>query len=221
MTRKSIIFCLIVTIGAVSAAATAQILDSLHYKGNKYDLLCDPLVPYFELFPGKQPSGKLSPSNNWRGYVSTWKIEDQKLLLVDVTTAESYDTQAYVVRRKSVLREVFPGQEKVVAEWFSGLLVIPAGKMVSRAHRGYDYIYEKYLLVRVIGGTVTKEKHFSRKEYDDFRKRQFEAFKKTPDYTDLVEELKEGGDFKDSSFLDAFLFDYNTEYTSKILLEME
>jgi hypothetical protein len=208
-------------VGAGMAMATAQFPDFLHYKGKKYAMICNPLQPFFEKYPDKKPGGGVMSTANWRGYIATFKIENQRLYLSDVTIEVRDETREHKYKDKTVLREIFPGKKDVVAKWFDGLLVIPTGKMTRYVHMGYASTYEKYLLIRVQDGEVIKERSYNQEEYQDFKKRQFEAFKKTKAYRALLKELKKEDSPDDLEGMADFLFMYDTKFTSKILLEME
>ncbi len=64
---------------------------------------------------------------------------------------------------KSVLMEnvnasvstIFPGQEKVFAEWFTGELRLPQGKMLEYVHMGYQSVYEKDVYLEFKSGKLT------------------------------------------------------------------
>ena len=110
----------------------------------------------------------ISPSTAcWRGYVASWLIEDDKLYLIDL--------KAYLLKEKFRndgvckndcievrLDYLFPNQDKVFADWFSGLLRIPHGKLIRYVHMGYGSIYEKELYLRFVNG-----KYVSFREVDN------------------------------------------------------
>ena len=149
---------------------TAQICEKLIYKGDEYKLTVEPLYPYLE----NKGIKFISPSTAcWRGYVASWLIEDDKLYLTDL--------KAYLLKEgfgndyvcKSDCKEVgldylFPNQEKVFADWFSGLLRIPHGKLIRYVHMGYGSIYEKELYIRFVNGKYVSFREVDNKYlYDD------------------------------------------------------
>lgn len=94
---------------------TRQIAEKLIYNGQKYELHTEPLRPYFYEHPIERSSRTLIESTDcWRGYVGHWAIEDDKLYLVELDCLE--------LPRRNALDALFPGQQKVFAEWFSGTL---------------------------------------------------------------------------------------------------
>jgi len=58
---------------------TAQIRDSIIYKGQQFFLATEPLRPYLEAMDISYPA---SSTGNYRGYVASWEVSDEKLYLV-------------------------------------------------------------------------------------------------------------------------------------------
>lgn len=213
---------LFVVVSLTMLIATAQEADIISYKDAKHGLLCNPLDSFFKLYPDKKPHGDVVSSSNWRGYIATWEIENQRLYLLDVTVEIRDETGKHFSLTKSVLHEVFPDKNKVVADWYDGLLIIPLEKMVSYVHMGYGSSFEQYLLIQVKKGEVIKEKRFNNEDYFAFRRRQFQEFKKTQEYRDIVKKLnKDKTEGRPEEDIDRFLFDYHIEYTSKFLVDLE
>lgn len=75
----------------------------------------------------------------YRGYVATWEIRDDRLLLVKV--------------------DGYPGfypDDPLPAEWVSGLLVVPRGDFLFPQKRGIlGELYPEYLAIRIDHGLVT------------------------------------------------------------------
>lgn len=137
---------------------TAQIREKLSYNGKIYHLAAEPLYPYLEEHKIKFVS---SSTACWRGYVGNWIIENDYLYLVEL--------KAYIKSENSSLggKEVglgylFPGQDKVLADWFSGVIRIPHGEMIHYVHMGYASVYEKELFLRFVNG-----KYVSYREIDN------------------------------------------------------
>jgi hypothetical protein len=49
---------------------------------------------------------------------------------------------------------LFPGQDKVFAEWFTGEIRIPQGKMLEYVHMGYQSLYEKDVYLEFKSGML-------------------------------------------------------------------
>jgi hypothetical protein len=197
---------------------TAQIPDILIYQGKKYNLNSNPLEPYFELHPDKRPQEGFSTAL-WRGYIATFEITDNKLYLIDISILASKDSLGkYIHYRKSVKDQVFPGQEKIVIDWFTGLLVVPDGRLKHYVHMGYASTYSKYILIELNKGLFIQERRFNAREYNRFRHEQFLAFKQTDEYKKIFDELSKDKN-NTAEFIDSFLEIYVTEYTTKILTD--
>ena len=94
---------------------TRQIAEKLTYNGKEYELHTEPLRAYLYEHPIESTNDTYIVSTNcWRGYVGYWAIEDDKLYLVELDCLE--------LPRRNALDALFPGQQKVFAEWFSGTI---------------------------------------------------------------------------------------------------
>src|SRR5690606_31008913 len=130
----------------------------------------------------------------------------------DTTSKESYN-----YKWRSVINEVFPDLRSIKIYWLTGLLVIPHGKLVDYVHMGYGSTYRNYMLLEIDQGNLMKEKRFEYKEYERFKERQFQAFKKTEGYKKIKADLRKDGSTEE--FIDSFLQNFVIEYTSKILTD--
>ena len=101
---------------------TLQIAEKLTYNGQKYELHTEPLRPYLYKHPIDRPGRTHSFCTACRrGYVGHWAIEDDKLYLVQLDCLE--------LPPRNALDDLFPGQQKVFAEWFSGTIHTFSDKM--------------------------------------------------------------------------------------------
>lgn len=105
-----------------------QRTDSIIYQDTNYYLATLPLDAYLKGI--KDPIDFQSPDTGLqRGYKGTWEIRDNLLLLVNL--------EAYVYNyRKVDINILFPGEDTVFANWFTGTLRIPIGAQI---YRGWDY----------------------------------------------------------------------------------
>lgn len=137
---------------------TAQAREILIYKGKKYSMATEPLEPYIE-----ENNIKFNPnavcSGCWRGYIGTWSIENNRLYLIDIDTDDDV--------KKIGLDYLFPGQTNVFAEWFTGELHIPYGRLMKYVHQGYASLYEKELFLNVQNGIVISEREIDNTHYYD------------------------------------------------------
>jgi hypothetical protein len=199
--------------------ATAQFPDKINYNGKEYNLNSNPLEVYFEKNPNKRPKSEVRSSALWRGYVATFEIIDNQLFLKDIeiqyrdTTSKGSNNSNW----KSVLNEVFADQKNIQVDWYTGLLVLPQGKVVNYVHMGYGSTYQHYTILELNKGVLTQEKQFKSKAYEKFKEKQFQVFKQTEDYNKMKSDLLQKGNSEE--FIDSFLRSYVTQYTSKILTD--
>ena len=198
------------------AWSTAQEGDLLIYKGKTYSLLANPLTEFLRNNPGKLPKSEIISTSRWRGYVATWEVKDDVLWLKDITILVSKSKQLDTEER-SVMEEMFGSSKAVRADWFSGNLIVPQGKLVDYVHMGYGSTFQRYLIFRVEKGAVNAIHEYDRERFKAFSNRQFDEFKKTDKYkAALAEHLKDkdaGSKKEIEKFLRQF---YSVEYLSTL-----
>ncbi|HEV2731263.1 MAG TPA: hypothetical protein VGV15_14630 [Terriglobales bacterium] len=198
MRKTALILALASTVASlgVFVCATAQQGDILLLKDKKYSIYTNPLEPFLEKNPGKLPKSDVTSTSNWRGYVATWQVKSDRFVLVDVGILHAITRpgqSGFSTELLSVMSKVFPGQTEVLAEWFTGNVIIPDGKLVSYVHMGYASTYEKYIILRVEKGIVTRVSAVDNTGFVRFRDAQFAAYKKTEEYRKaLAESVAEG-----------------------------
>ena len=197
---------------ARSAYATAQHPDILIYEGKEYALFTNPLEYYFEQHPERRPG--MASTALWRGYIATFEFKDSMLVLKDISVPD-YSNDTLV----SIWSKIFVEDTPVVVNWYSGILVLPYGKLKNYVHMGYASTYSKYILISVVDGKMQEVRHYNDRKYEKFRKRQFEAFKKTEEYQKLVAELKANDPDTSDEFIEEFLQIYVVSYTSRFIDE--
>ena len=163
---------------------TAQMPDLLVYNGSKYALLCNPLWAYFDGCHRQHPYAATS-SMNWRGYVASWKIADDRLYLSDVNgqiCTRKHDVdhepsswcpvghQGPCQNRSVGIDYLFDTSAgNVFAEWFSGELRVATGKMIEYKHMGYGSKYERYLIFSIENGLVKNTELIGSADYEKLR----------------------------------------------------
>ena len=159
---------------------TAQIPDLIIYKGDTLSLYACPLgsYPNEELINPKKLFGSKGCffTACWRNYVATWEIIDDKLYLTEVRNA-CYPTAlrnagAFYkagVEKDSIglefadLKLLFSDRYengKVRADWVSGKLISPQGKLLYYFHDGFESIYEKELEFTIETGKLIETQQF-------------------------------------------------------------
>ena len=118
---------------------TLQIKEKLTYNEQKYKLHTEPLKPYLDEHPIERLGRThIKRTDCWRGYVGHWAIEDDKLYLVELDSFE--------IPHRNALDDLFPDQEKVFAEWFSGTIHTTLDDM----YMYLEFKIEKGHLVKVL-----------------------------------------------------------------------
>ena len=156
--RRTATLITVLCVLPATALATAQEPDVLIYKGKTHALFANPLEDFYKDRKNR-PLFVVEPnvisSGNWRGYVATWTIENNLLYLVKI--------DAWICNRDCTrvdLRRLFGTRYrngKIKADWFSGDLRAPDGKMLQYVHMGYASIYERELILSVDSGKLVKE----------------------------------------------------------------
>jgi hypothetical protein len=133
---------------------TAQMRDRIKYEGKDYGLSAAPLEGYFGANPAARPKFNGMNSACMRGYIADWEVRRGKLFLVGMEM---------VLQTDATFASVFPGagQGGVFAEWVSGELKCPYGKLLRYDHAGFSSLCEHELALTVengvVKGTATKD----------------------------------------------------------------
>jgi len=214
---------------ASTAFATMQIPDRAIHDGKEYELetfgIGYLMESYFKEHPDKHPRGGTISTALYRGYVATCEVKDRQLFLKDIVidsgdrdTAKDgeYRSLWELTRWKSVMSQVFPDKKPPKMDWVSGLLVLKHPFKVGVVEEGR----KEYIVWEIDKGDIKKEVPFTeRQAYEEFKTRQFEAFKKTDGYEKAVAKRKERGAPEEN--IDSSLRYFITLYTSKILFDTE
>jgi hypothetical protein len=124
---------------------TAQIPERLLYEGQRLPLRTTPLAPYLA---GKEHVFQPPNTANWRGYVGTWEITDDKLYLIELQGRLKDGSDA-------TFATLFPNQDrKIFAKWYSGILQVPQGELLEYVHAGFASRYERELLFEIREGVL-------------------------------------------------------------------
>lgn len=86
------------------------------------------------------------------------------------------DNEDYI----SVFQKLF-GDRKIVLN-YSGILLIPTGKLIEAVSFGYSSLHEQYKLITINNDTMVKEKDLNKDEFIKFKFRQFAQYRKTEEY---------------------------------------
>ncbi|MGY1424153.1 hypothetical protein [Lysobacter sp. A289] len=144
--------------------ATAQIPDEIIMNGQTFMTHSQPLAKVLTLEPQEggirldRPFGECTAS--WRGYRATWELREQKLYLKRILINPCADHPKEVN-----IAELMAGRTNpIFADWFTGVLVVPQGKLLSTVHMGHHTQYESYVVMIFKKGVVV-----SRVELDELQ----------------------------------------------------
>ena len=220
MYKSFLLVAVLVFIFPLNLFGTAQQGDELVLDGKTYTISTEPLENFLQKNPGKLPRSNVTSTALWRGYVATWAIENNRLMLTDIKMLQSISNpspQGDSTELRSVMTSIFPGQEQVFANWFSGYVVVPTGKMMHYTHMGYASIYSNYVLLKIEKGIMTRKEQLDGKAFVKFREKQFELFKKTDAYKKALNEAESGETKMSAKENEEFLRQYYSgKYTSMI-----
>lgn len=101
-----------------SAFATAQFTDVIVYEGKKYGLQTNPMEAYFAMHPDKKTEGRVRSTALWRGYMATFEIKTNDLVLKDIEILTRNETENGTSWR-SVKDDVVPGGKVLLVDWFT------------------------------------------------------------------------------------------------------
>ena len=215
--EKLIVAILIFAGTASMVFATNQRPDRIIYEGKEYRLEETPMWPYFDKHPGKKPRSRVGSTGLKRGYLATFEFKANDLILKDIEIYKWSKTPDERRRAslKSVKHDLVPKGEDIIVDWFTGILVLPHGEFVDHPSIGYRPAYSNYILLEIKSGKLTDQRTYSYKEYEQFREKQFRAFKKTIEYKRAVEIIENEELTREDP--DSYIRDYIVYYTLEIL----
>jgi hypothetical protein len=127
---------------------TAQVHEKIHYQGKRMQLATIPHFPEYHPrivklsdndFLEGDYHNEIGSTACWREYIGSWSIRRGKL---------------YLTKLEGRFR--LEGKEAIFADWFTGDLHIPQGRMLDYIHMGFDSVYEKEIILTLEQGIVIK-----------------------------------------------------------------
>jgi hypothetical protein len=143
----------------------------------------------------------------WRGYVGTWEIVADSLVLRKIEIEERIEGRDGW-RWRDVTAKYFPGSPLQVT-WYSGTLIIPRGEVVDYVHMGYGSTYERYTLITIKAGHLERRRDMSLDEFTAYRRAKFNQFKATGAYKQKLEDAMRT--FQEEAEAEEFLFQFYSE----------
>jgi hypothetical protein len=135
----------------------AQLPDKVLLNRVLMQLYSNPLEHYWIRLDKKRPAFYPLP-NCRRGYVATWEIKDNQLFLKSIDG--NFEKKTLFFGKETArytLKILFPKADNrvVKANWFSGKLRIPQGKMTTY-DEDYGSRFEQEIIITVENGDVVK-----------------------------------------------------------------
>jgi hypothetical protein len=135
----------------------AQLPDKILLNGEYHHLYSNPLEHYWILTDKRRPTFYPLP-NCRRGYIATWEVKDNQLYLKDIDG--NYEKTTFFFGKQTArygLKILFPksGNRLAKANWFSGKLRIPQGKM-TMYDEDYGSRFEQEIIITIEKGDVVK-----------------------------------------------------------------
>ena len=135
----------------------AELPEKILLNGAIQQLYTNPLEHYWTRMDRKRPLFYPLPDCQ-RGYVATWEVRDSQLFLRDIDG--NYEQTKFLFGKKSARYSVnilFPksGNRLVKANWFSGKLRVPQGKMTVY-DEDYSSRFEQEIIMTVERGNIVK-----------------------------------------------------------------
>lgn len=141
----------IVVASRMELAMTTQISEVVYIDNERQFMQTGVLEPYL-VQRGLLHAFRVPISALWRGFIGTWRIRDDRLYL-DALSAEWIETGEPVC-----VEQLFAGQKSpLVADWFTGELMVQQGRVLRNAHRAY-VTYERDLIISINAGHVVGQR---------------------------------------------------------------
>lgn len=143
-----IIFCIL---PSEKAIATGQMADYLIIDCDTFYLFSNPLEPYLHFKNERSINGVtlgMTSTACYRGYIATWKIQNDSLFLVKLIRGIELDSTIVFS-----LKDEF-GKDQVYASWYTGTIYSPRGAELQYVHSGYSSIYETEVYYRIWNGKI-------------------------------------------------------------------
>jgi hypothetical protein len=146
--------------------ATAQFGDLLIISKDTFEINSNPLEGYFDkkgtrTINGEEMQGSCTVL--WRGYVATWKLQNDSLFLVRIQKDYCGKNPIDLDVKKEF------GTSNVFANWVNYTIIQPKGQLIQYVHMGYMSIYEQEVYYKFENGKI---KNTEIKEYVKYNDKQ-------------------------------------------------
>jgi len=208
-----IIFFLLLSFVFMDANATGQYPDKIIIDGKEYSIRNNPLEPYFEKYPDRKPTTNILSSALHRGYIATFTLIDNRLYLIDIKINKNKkdSDKKWETEMVSVFNQVFPDEDKILMDFYSGILVVYLNLEKS-------FENTSRLLIEFQNGIEQEKRTYGNEKYEEFMDAQFELYKQTDKYKKEFIELKKNDDGEEEyedRFIENLIRTYTPNFTSK------
>lgn len=188
---------------------TRQITDKLIFENKEYYLNVELIELFFREFPEKRPEFEVQCTALWRGYVATFEIKNNELLIKEIDWLTNID-----FTMKSFRDEIFPNNK---FEWYSGLIRVDdfRGEFDEDPENGiFEYL-------QIENGTFIKKMVFDYNELQDFKKEQYEYFLMSDDVELLYDFWRKNNEkgIINKENVNKIIYKNIMEYTRKVYVE--
>jgi hypothetical protein len=167
--KEHILFLFFLTILSFNCFATGQIGDRLIYKGDTLILFSNPLETLLDIFSSRpklfgDKEGCMTTAC-WRGYQAEWEIIENHLYLTGIYSC-CYSDDGVKADLQALAGDYY-ANGKVKADWVTGNLIAPKGKLLYYVHDAYESLYETEIEFQINKGQV-----IGIKTYDNSKSKQ-------------------------------------------------
>lgn len=127
---------------------TAQKMERLTYDGKVLAMAAEPLGKWLQMKRNRGIRFKMRNTAHRRGYVGHWEVIEKRLYLASI--------DGTLVDGKQInLADLFPeSPERAFADWVTGEIRCPTGKLLGYSHAGYSSVYEWDMFLRFENGVL-------------------------------------------------------------------
>ena len=195
-------------------SSTRQVRDTLILGDIKYAIDKPPLNLLDSLHfctLGDRVGFKMYASWNFRGYVATWRINDDKLYL------DKLETDSDKADFRDVLKDFDDGSGNIFASWFTGTIICGTGPVLCISGNGWDDLNETEIELTIESGVVTSSREYRNKVHKGSgdRSSMLQQLPKSFDYSAFTElkGLRITTKISPSKYdEDGTILDWNVEY---------
>jgi len=175
-----------------------QTSDIICIEGDEFLLQAGIFEPFFKLYPERRPKSNTIISSNWRKYIAYLKIQNNELYVHKMIVRKTrFDEIGQSIRFDEIvdLSKIFlcKGEERL--SFFSGFIMLyyyQSKEYWYAEWKRFSYKFysseqpNKFKLLQFNSGRFVESRTFNLKELTEFKKKQFNKFKKTKDYKNLL-----------------------------------